>query len=43
MGLKVKIQKNKKKLEKTPYFIKGRIKEFQREVDKEREQGNYKV
>lgn len=47
MGLKIQIQKNKKKLEKTPYYIKedfpldvlNKRKALQIEVDKEREQG----
>lgn len=47
MGLKIKIQKNKMKLEPTPYYIKeyfppeilNKRKELQAEVNKEREQG----
>lgn len=51
MGLKIKIQKNKKKLEQTPYYIKeyfpleilNKRKELQKEVEKEREQGRLAI
>ncbi|KOB74048.1 Endonuclease-reverse transcriptase [Operophtera brumata] len=47
MGLKIQIQKNKKKLENTPYYIKedyppeilNKRKELQIQLEKEREQG----
>ncbi|CAG5013854.1 unnamed protein product [Parnassius apollo] len=51
MGLKIKIQKNKKKLIPTPYYIKedfppeilSKRKELQMEVSKEREQGKLAI
>lgn len=51
MGLKIRIQKNKKKLESTPYYIKedfplevlNKRKELQKEVNKERENGRLAI
>lgn len=51
MGLKIQIQKNKNKLENTPYYIKedyplevrNKRKELQVQLQKEREQGNLAI